>query len=320
MARRDKILVFVLLVLIIFDLCEGSVFKLFLDGDYHRAIEIIRLLRLGRVLNSLLAGADLAIIGLILQTLFSNPLAGPYILGISSGAALGVAVGIMLFARAGLVGGIFYGMFMALLGSLLSLGLILFLVRRYSLVVVIIAGVLLNGIFSALINVLQYFSSPGMVKSFVVWTMASVDVFQLKEFVILLVFSVLALVWFFTQSEKLDALYFGENYAKSFGVNTDVLKFSLLFFIGVLVAFLTVSYGPIAFVGIIAPHLARISSESHKHSNLLVSSLLWGSVILILADLISHIFTIILPLNTVLSLIGLPVLFYLLLRRKEIQL
>ncbi len=318
MSKHVKILFFSLLVLIAWDLLTGNVFKLILSSDYVRAFELVRLLRIGRVLNSLVAGADLAVVGLVLQTLFANPLAGPYILGISSGSAFGIAMGMMFLYSLGIFLGYFYSFLMALFGAVLALALILYLVRRYSLVVVIIAGVLLNGIFSALINVLQYFSRPGLVKSFVVWTMASVDVFQLKQFVILLILSVLVFVFFLIQAEKLDVLYFGESYAESFGVNVSVLKFSLLLCVGLLVAVLTASYGPIAFVGIIAPHLARIGTKSYKHRNLLLLSVLWGCVILVLADVISHSFAVVLPLNTVLSLIGLPILLYLLLRGREI--
>ncbi len=318
MVRRVILLVIFLVVMVLVDLFYGNVWQLLGNGDWHRGLEILQAIRLPRVVSAMVAGFDLAMVGLLLQTLFSNPLAGPYILGISSGAAFGIALEIMLLPYLGLYASYFSGILFALLGAGLVLLVILFLAGRYSLVVVIIAGVIISGIFSALINVLQYFSKPGMVKSYVLWTMASLDNAGFEQIIFLWFLSLIAFLWLMLKSGQLDGLYLGLDYARTIGIDVGRIKLRLLLISGIFTALVTATYGPVAFVGIISPHLSRVYCKSQKHGNLLVISVLFGSLILVLADILSHVFYVILPINTVLSLIGLPVLFYFLLKKKTI--
>ena len=318
MIRRVILLVIFLVVLVLVDLFYGNVWQLLLDGHWQQGLEILQAIRLSRVVSALVAGFDLAMVGLLLQTLFNNPLAGPYILGISSGAAFGIALEIMLLPYLGLYASYFAGIVFALFGAGLVLLVILFLAGRYSLVVVIIAGVIISGIFSALINVLQYFSKPGMVKSYVLWTMASLDNADFRQIALIAALSFPVFLWLIVKSGQLDGLYLGLDYARTIGIDVGRLKLRLLLIAGVFTAIITATYGPVAFVGIISPHLARAFCKSQKHGNLLVISVLFGSLILVLADILSHVFYVILPINTVLSLIGLPVLFYFLLKKKTI--
>ncbi len=318
MIRRIMLLTIVLMVLMLIDLFFGNVLQLFIHGQWQQGVEILLAIRLVRVLGALVAGFSLSVVGLLLQTLFNNPLAGPYILGISSGAAFGVAAEMMLLPVLGLFASYFYGLMFALLGAGLVLVIILFLANRYSLVVVIIAGVIITGIFSALINVLQYFSKPGMVKSYVLWTMASLDNADFKQIAFIAILCFGFFLWLIAKSGELDGLYLGFDYAQTLGIDVWRLKLRLLLIAGVLTAVITATYGPIAFVGIISPHLARAFSKTQKHYNLLIVSVLFGVIILIFADILSHLFSVILPVNTVLSLIGLPILLYFLLKKKTI--
>ncbi len=280
--------------------------------------QVIADFRLGRVVSGIIAGAGLSLGGLLLQTVMSNPLAGPYILGISSGAAFGIGVGLMLMPLFGIFPGYVQSVVMALAGAFVVFLMILYVSRRYSTVVVIIAGVLINGFFSALINVFQFFSPSFSVKNFVIWTMASLEYVQWWQIavigVVVLIFAVFTLV----NAEKFDAMYLGNDYARSLGVDGKRLRFFVFIFAGLVVAFMTAAFGPVAFVGVIAPHMARFTSSSQRHANLAKLSVLWGAFFVVGADWLTHITTVTLPLNTVLSLIGLPVIFFVFLRQKNV--
>ncbi len=294
----------------------GNVWHLMQAGDIDDARQLIYVFRIPRLLNSLCAGIGLALAGLVLQTIFHNPLAGPYVLGISSGAALGVAIALMALG-AGYGALSFMGMFLfALVCALLVILILMILARRYSMVSVIIAGILLAGIFSALISVLQYFSPSYAVKNFVVWTMASVDMSNYKIVFFNMIITTLSIAVISKKALVLDGFYLGQDYALSIGIDVKKQRTLLIIVIGVIIAFLTSSYGPIAFVGVISPHIARWISQSQRHNKLIWPSIIIGASVVVWADFISHAFSITVPINSVLSLLGLPVLFLLILKHE----
>ncbi len=311
-----KVIGIILLAAVIADLLWGNVWQLIISGNTSGAKEILYLFRIPRVINSLSAGAGLALVGLVLQTILHNPLAGPYVLGISSGSAMGVAIALMMMGSAVGVLSFMSVYVFALAGAIGVIVVLLVLARHYSMVAVIIAGVLLAGIFSAMVSVLQFFSPAYTVKNFVVWTMASVDVSNYNVIITNLVVVVGSIIFVLMRTTVLDSFYLGEDYALSMGV--DVRKQRTVFIVtaGIIIALLTASYGPIAFVGVTSPHIARWVSQSQRHSQLVIYSSLSGSAFVVVADFISHVMPVVLPINSVLSLMGIPVLLVLILKRE----
>ncbi len=311
-----KIILFFLVIIIIADLLWGNTWHLIFQHDSYSLWQILYYFRLPRIVNSLIAGIGLGLAGLVLQTVFHNPLAGPYVLGISSGSALGVAIALMILgSMSKLIS--FVGTFMfALVGALLVIIILTILARHYSMVAIIIAGVLLAGIFSALISVLQYFSPAYSVKNYVVWTMASVDMSNYPIIITNLIIIILSTIAIASKTTILDSFYLGEEYALTMGVNVREERTKLIIIIGIIIAFLTASYGPIAFVGVISPHIARWLTHSMRHNVLILYSGLVGAGIMVMSDFLSHAFGVTIPLNAILSLLGLPVMFLLVLKRE----
>ena len=314
--KKVLVLVVALIVGISVDLLWGSAWHLLAAGEVDSLTEILYFFRFPRVANALISGIGLALSGLVLQTLFHNPLAGPYVLGISSGSALGVAVALMFIASASNLLSFFSLFASALIGAVMVIMILTVLSRRYSMVSVIIAGVLMAGIFSAMISILQFFSPAQSVKNFVIWTMASVDMSNYGIIVTNVIIILFAGMVIFIHTNVLDSFYLGEDYAMTMGVNARKYRTVLIFTIGLIIALLTSSYGPIAFVGVISPHLARWISHSQRHKSLFVLTIMLGANFMIWADFLSHAFTVVLPINAVLSLMGLPILFVLILKRE----
>ena len=310
-----KLLVLWLGLGIVADLLWGNVWHLLISSSGSGIWQILYLFRLPRMLNSLIAGSGLALAGLVLQTIFHNPLAGPYVLGISSGAALGVAIGLMVLGAGSMLSLIGQFVF-AVVGAIAVILSLMILARHYSMVAVIIAGVLLAGIFSALISILQYFSPAQSVKNFVVWTMASVDMANYLLIGINLVIVLGGIIILSHKTLVLDSFYLGEDYAQSMGINVKAQRTFLVVSVGLIIAFLTAGYGPVAFVGVISPHIARWTISSQRHSSLLPYVIIIGAGVTVWADFFSHISFTVLPINAVLSLLGLPVLLLLILRRE----
>lgn len=304
------------------DIVFGSVqipmdfFRNFLSGNECNPLwyNIIVNLRLPRAITALLVGFALPISGLLMQTLFRNPLADPYILGVSTGASLGVA----LFS---LAGGITVGFFSAvgesvsvafsaLLGSVLVISIILLIAPKVrDMASLLIIGIMLASITSAVVSVLQYFSNPNEVHSFVLWTMGSLANVDFPELVLMacVIFPMVILTLLIHKS--LDAMLLGENYAHSLGVNTSRLKVTLIICSAVLASIVTAFAGPIGFVGMIVPHIARFLFKTNSHKKLIFSSLLIGADLMLICDLISQLpgMQSMLPINTVTAIFGSPI-------------
>lgn len=285
--------------------------------------------RLPQAVTALFAGAALAVSGLLLQTLFANPLAGPSILGIDSGASLGVALVMLLFG--GTVGsfsdGLSFSGYIAVIlaafaGATAVLGLIIFfstLIR--SNVMLLIIGIMIGYITSSLISLLNFFSTAEGVFSYTMWGMgdfSGLSVSQLPVFCLLLSGGLLVAVLLI---KPLNALLLGERYAENLGVNIKRVRILLLVSTGLLTAVTTAFCGPIAFIGLAVPHIARLVLRSSNHKYLLPLTLLWGAGIALLCNLISVLpgAAGVLPLNAITPVLGAPVIIYVIVNQKKIQ-
>lgn len=285
--------------------------------------------RLPQAITALFAGASLAVAGLMLQTVFANPLAGPSILGIDSGASLGVALVMLLFG--GSVGRITTELsvsgYMAVItgafvGAALILGLIIFfstLVR--SNVMLLIIGIMMGYITSSAISLLNFFATAEGVFSYVMWGMgdfSGVSVAQLPFFCGLLLAGLLLALLLI---KPLNALLLGERYAENLGVNVKRIRILLLLSTGLLTAVATAFCGPIAFIGLAVPHVARLLLGSSNHNLLLPLTLLCGAVTALLCNLISVLpgTAGVIPLNAITPVLGAPVIIYVIVNQRKIQ-
>lgn len=284
--------------------------------------QIIIDFRLPKLITAIIAGASLSVAGLQMQTVFRNPLAGPYILGISAGGGLGVAVLILgaqhFDSNIGLYGS-WAVVTAAWMGSAALMAIIFAVsIRVKDIMTVLILGVLFGGAVSALINILQYFGSAVNLKSFVVWSMGSVSGLSSDQLYILAGASGIGLILSSLAVKSMDLLLHGEEYAQTTGQN--LIKARLLIFGGtsILAGTVTAFCGPIGFIGVIVPHIARMVFRSSMHRTLLPAVAMIGAIVLIISDIISGLpgLDTVLPLNSVTSLIGIPVVIYILLKNR----
>lgn len=279
--------------------------------------------RLPAMLTSVFAGAALALAGLLMQTCFNNPLAGPSIMGISSGASLGVALVIMLgssyvglWGKFAIVSGAFVGA-MAVLAVLLVFS---FVVRSAEMLLII--GILVSYLTSSIISLLNYFASERAVHSFVLWGLGnfnSVDLSAMPAFAGLCIIFILGS---FPYIRSLNTLLFGTEYARSVGVDVSRVRGGLLIVAGALTAVVTAWCGPIGFIGLVVPHIVRMSLASSNHRRVLPFTVLAGAVIgvwcLVLSVLPSVWRPGNMPINAITPIIGVPVIIYVLLNRRKI--
>lgn len=283
--------------------------------------------RLPQALTALLAGMGLATAGLLLQTVFNNPLAGPSVLGINAGASLGVAI-VMLLSGSALGHGITLssGYFTVIIGAFLGASAVLALIIFFSTfvnsnIMLLIVGIMVGYLTSSLISLLNFFASADGVFSYMVWGMgdfSSVSLTQLRWFAPLVLSGVcggLLLI------KPLNALLLGERYAANLGVNVRFVRICLLGVTGLLTAVITAFCGPVAFIGLAVPHMARLSLGESTHTLLLPATLLFGGAAALLCNLCCSLPGInsILPLNAITPIVGAPVILYILLNRKHIH-
>ncbi len=304
--------------LFLLDVCCGSVFislrELFAaEGVYH---QILVDLRLPKAVTAVLAGSALSVTGLMMQTLFRNPLAGPYILGVSSGATLGVAIVVLLgsivgFATAG------WGMASAaIMGATLILLLVMALSYKVrSNVSLLIIGMMFGNIAGAIVTLLQSMANPDSLKMFVVWTLGSLSSVVWSDMYILLPICVIGAVLCVVLLKPLNGLLLGENYAQGLGINIQRTRALIVIATGLLAGGITAFCGPIAFVGVAVPHLARGLFNTSNHRITMPASALIGANLLLLCDLISSLFTYPLPISTVSALFGAPVIIWIIMKK-----
>ena len=286
---------------------------------------IILEFRIPKAIVAVLAGAALSVSGLQMQTVFRNPLAGPYVLGISSGASLGVAIvvlGVSAFGISSLsgIGTSFSIAAAAWFGAFVVLMVILAVsVRVKDIMTILIMGMMFGSAASALVSVLQFFSNESMLKAFVIWTMgslSSVAGMQLWVFSAAIgVGSILSLL----SIRMLNVMQLGEGYAKTLGLNLTVARMLVFISTSLLAGSVTAFCGPIGFIGIAVPHISRMMFRTANHSVLVPSVMLTGSVTLLLCDIIAQLpgMEATLPLNSVTSLLGIPVVIYVVFRNRK---
>ena len=306
----------------VFDILAGH-------GCGNQAWElIITQSRLPLVATAALAGAALSVAGLLLQTLFNNPLAGPSILGVSSGASLGVAV--VMLALGGELGTLFgttIGGYLSILaGALAGAALILAALMVFSSIVhgaamLLIVGIMISYLASSAISLLNFFSTQEGVHSYVIWGLGNFSGVTAGSLPLFATVLLLAIGWSILLIKPLDALLLGNRYAESLGVNLRRTRNSLLFVSGTLTATVTAFCGPIGFIGLVVPRIARLALNSSSHSVLMPCTALAGAAIALLCQLVSVLPTSvgIIPINAITPIVGVPIIIYIILNREKIK-
>ena len=286
---------------------------------------IVRELRLPRTVTALVAGAGLSVSGLLMQTVFRNPLAGPYVLGISAGASLGVAVVVMGFSfipgYALTGGGDWHTVIAAWAGSGAVLVLILLVSFRVrDIMTILILGIMFGSAAGALVSVLQYFSTEAMLKSFMIWTMGSLGGVTGQQLAIMVPAVAGGLIIAAVSVKTLNTMLLGEDYARSMGLNITLARVVIFFSTSLLAGTITAFCGPIAFVGIAVPHLARMIFRDADHAVLLPATVLTGSSVMLAADIASRLPGMegSLPVNSVTALLGIPVVIWIVIRNQKL--
>ncbi|AFL86319.1 ABC-type Fe3+-siderophore transport system, permease component [Belliella baltica DSM 15883] len=284
---------------------------------------IVKDYRIPKAFTAILAGLALSISGLQMQTFFRNPLAGPFVLGISSGAGLGVALLVMTGSAFGLSffsGG--FGMWAVVFAASSGAILVLLLMsltawRVKDSMTLLIVGLMFGSLAGALISVLAYFSEAEQLKVFTIWSMGSLGGTQGGQLELFLFACVLGVTPVLIFIKSYNAMLLGEAYAKSMGVNINKLRWAMILSTGLLAGSATAFCGPIAFIGIAVPHMARLIFKSGDHKILFPASALTGAIVLLFCDSISQLpgSAQTLPINAVTSLIGAPMVIWLILRR-----
>lgn len=318
-------LIFLLIWLFLYDLTVGSVNITFgevidiISGKFDSSLnsQIIRNIRLTKAIVALLGGAALSVSGLQMQTLFRNPLAGPYVLGISSGASLGVAVFILGIPLLGFSSSMFpMGIAgAAWIGSALILIIIGALSRRIKdIMVILIIGMMFSSGVAAVVQILQYLSHDEALKSFVIWTMGSLGDVTSSQLPVLIGGILAGLLLAFLSVKSLNQLLLGEDYAVTMGL--DVKKSRTLLFLSttLLAGTVTAFCGPIGFIGMALPHVTRMMFDRTDHRVLIPANMLTGACILIICDIFSKMF--IIPINAITSLLGIPIIIFVVLQNK----
>lgn len=288
---------------------------------------IILNFRLPKAIAAILVGIGLSISGLLMQTLFRNPLAGPYVLGLSSGSSLGVAF-IILGAR--LLPSAFshfllssYGIILAsCIGSLLVLLMILVVSNRLrDTMSILIVGLMFSSFTSAIVSVFSYFSTAEQLQKYTFWSMGSLGNLSWQNIVLLTIAIVVGLFLSLLTLKPLDALLLGENYAKSMGLNIRKSRYIIIFATSILAGSITAFAGPIAFIGLAVPHLSKLLFQTSNHKILFLSTILIGAVIMLLCDTVSQMpgFEFTLPINAITSIIGAPVVIWLIVRKRSMN-
>jgi len=283
--------------------------------------------RLPKAIVAILIGIGLSISGLLMQTLFRNPLAGPYVLGLSSGASLGVAIVILGASLLPISLSEFFlssfGIIIASsLGSFIVLVSVLVIAKRLrDTMAILIVGLMFGSLTSAIVGCLTYFSSAEQLQKFTFWSLGNLGNLTWDSIAILCFCVVLGLVLSVFSIKPLNALLLGENYARSLGINYKKTKYIILFATSILAGSITAFVGPIAFIGLAVPHIAKLVFQTSNHKILFWSTLLFGAIIMLICDSITQIpgAEIILPINAITSIFGAPIVIWLLVSKRKMM-
>jgi iron complex transport system permease protein len=283
--------------------------------------------RLPKAITAVLVGMGLSISGLLMQTLFRNPLAGPYVLGLSSGASLGVAFVILgASILPSFLSGILLSPYGIVLASTLGSTTVLLLVLLVSqqlrdTMAILIVGLMFGSFTSAVVGVLTYFSSAEQLQKFTFWSMGNLGNLSWSSILILTICVTLGLFLSLLSIKPLNALLLGENYAKSMGLNFNKARLIIILATSILAGSITAYAGPIAFVGLAVPHIAKLVFQTSNHTVLFWSTLLFGAAIMLICDVVSQMpgMEITLPINAITSILGAPVVIWLLVRKRSFK-
>lgn len=328
------ILIIILVILFFANVSLGSIsipFKTILHSffahaeDYTRQEYIIQNYRLPKAITAILVGSGLGISGLLMQTLFRNPLAGPFVLGITSGASLGVA---LLIMGSSVFGGFFATLLVSKWSLVIAASLGSFLVLLTVLIVsskvrdtmaILIIGLMFGSITAAVVSVLSYFSSAEELQQYIFWGFGSLGDLQWKELKIFAIIYTIGILFSIASIKALNTLLLGENYAKSLGLNLKQSRLIIIIATSLLAGTITAFAGPIAFIGLAIPHITRQIFNTSNHSLLLPAVFLFGAIVMLICDSIAQLpntdYT--LPINAITSLIGAPVVVWLLVRKRK---
>ena len=291
----------------------GDVWAALTGGDCPRATaKIILNIRLIKAVVALLAGAALSVSGLQMQTLFRNPLAGPYVLGISSGASLGVALVVLagVGSSVGIAGA-------AWLGAAIVLVVIAAVGHRIKdIMVILILGMMFSSGIGAVVQILQYVANDESLKMFVIWTMGSLGDVTFNQLAVLIPSIIAGLLLAVITIKPLNLLLFGEEYAVTMGLNVRRSRGLLFLSTTLLAGTVTAFCGPIGFIGLAMPHVTRMLFRNSDHRVLVPGTVLSGASVLLLCDLVSKLFT--LPINAITALLGIPIVVWVVLRNKSV--
>jgi iron complex transport system permease protein len=287
---------------------------------------IIIQFRLPKAITAILVGSGLGISGLLMQTLFRNPLAGPFVLGISSGASLGVAIAILAGMTFGFsltqmgIGGSWILTISASLGAILVLLVVILVsLKVKDSMSLLIIGLMFGSATSAIVTVLQFFSKAESIQAYLVWTFGSLGGVTWQELQIFIPIVLFTLLAAFMLSKKLNALLLGDNYARSMGLNINNTRLLIIIATALLAGTITAFCGPIAFIGIAIPHITRLIFNTSNHKILFPMVVLCGAILMLICDIIAQIpgreYT--LPINAVTSVFGAPLVIWLVIRRKN---
>lgn len=283
--------------------------------------------RLPKAITAILVGSGLGISGLLMQTLFRNPLAGPFVLGISSGASLGVALVIL---GSGLFGGLFATALISKWSIVIASSLGSFLVLLAVLAVsskvrdtmaILIIGLMFGSITAAVVSVLSYFSSAEQLQQYIFWGFGSLSNLSWSELLIFFIIYIIGILLSIASIKGLNSLLLGDNYAKSLGLNLKQSRFILILATSLIAGTITAFAGPIAFIGLAIPHLTRQIFKSTNHKILIPAVFLSGAIVMLICDSIAQIpgsdYT--LPINAITALVGAPVVIWLLVRQRKMM-
>ena len=334
--NRDKllfgILIIIVISLIMIDIFFGSVsikasevIRALFRHDGSNFETIIMKFRLPKAITAFTVGAALSLSGLQMQTIFRNPMAGPDVLGISSGASLGVAFVILGFPAgispdsvSGLGNWILVAAAWAGAGSVMLLIMVLS-ARVKDIMTILIIGIMLASAISSVVTIMQYFSNETMLKAYVIWTMGSLGNLTSSQLNVLLISVSAGVIFSLISTKLLNALLLGENYAASIGLDIRFARFLIFACTSILAGSVTAFCGPIAFIGLAVPHLTRILFKTADHKILIPGTFLTGGALMLLSDIISQLpgSESVLPVNSVTSLIGIPVVVWVILRNRK---
>ena len=318
-----------LVILFVLDLLMGSVhiplrdiLAAIVGAEVDPATRLIVLdIRLVKAIVAILTGMALSVSGLQMQTLFRNPLAGPYVLGINSGASLGVALFILGMPLLGIATNSTLSSIGTAGAAWLGAALILAFVASVStrikdIMVILILGMMISSGVSAIVQILQYLSNEEALKSFVIWTMGSLGDVTTNQLHLMIPAVLIGLVVSIAVIKPLNLLLLGEQYARTMGLNVRRSRYLIFLSTTLLAGTVTAFCGPIGFVGLAIPHIARMLFSNADHRILLPASALCGAVTLLICDIISKWLT--LPINTITALLGIPIVIWVVIRNKSI--